>query len=95
MVAHNACYDFVKDIDAGFDHKIWRLKSHALPVALKVVVSDMQSPTIPVGLGSESMVTLQKSISKEKLSVYRVTNSREDFQLLSNKLRKIIKQEPK
>ncbi|KAK7310807.1 hypothetical protein RJT34_08549 [Clitoria ternatea] len=115
MAAVNARYDLVKDVDAGFDHKIWRLKdnqietsdavlpvvsesisniliaidtsisnkentgdcllgndsnpemrfrtqippatkSHALPIALKVSISGMQSPALPVGLGSESMV---------------------------------------
>ncbi|KAK7294275.1 hypothetical protein RJT34_17162 [Clitoria ternatea] len=70
------------------------MKSHALLVALEVGISDMQSPAISVGLGSESMVTPHKLIGKQKLSVDRVSNSREDFQLSSNKLRK-IKQEPK
>ncbi|KAK7285189.1 hypothetical protein RJT34_19950 [Clitoria ternatea] len=58
-------------------------------------VSASKCPTVAIGLGNEIMLTPQKSITDETWTVDRVRNSHEDFELSSNKIRKIIKQEPK
>ncbi|KAK7302242.1 hypothetical protein RJT34_13127 [Clitoria ternatea] len=82
----------------GEDLRLWKVPNRRFPsqdASIEMVVVDELFPSIPFGLGTESMVMPQKSIADENWSVDRVTNSREDFQLLSNKVRKIIKQDPK